>query len=61
MAESGVDFGSFPCGENRSFISYIIRKTMVAQALSSFDYLSPVCEGEIEWQDDTDSNEPIAI
>ena len=31
---------------------------MVTQAPSSSVYLSPVCEGEIEWQDDTDSNEP---
>ena len=34
---------------------------MVAQALSSFVYLSPLCEGEIEWQDDTDNSEVIAI
>ena len=63
MAKGGTNslFGSFSCGKNRSFLSHIIRKTMVAQALSSFVYLSPLCEGEIEWQDDTDNSEVIAI
>ena len=34
---------------------------MVAQAPSSSIYLSLICEGEIEWQDDMDSSEVIAI
>jgi len=63
MAEGGTDslLSSFSCGKNRSFLSYIIGKTMVAQALSSSVYLSPVCEREIEWQGDMGSNEPITI
>jgi len=63
MVEGGTNslFSSFSCGKNRSFLSHIIRKTMVAQAPSSSIYLSPVCEGEIEWQDDTDNSEVIAI
>ena len=50
-----------PCGEDGSFLSYTIGKAMATQALPHSVHLSPVCEREIEWQDDMDSNKPIPI
>ena len=45
---------SIPCGENRSFLPYTIMKAMAAQASPHSIHLSPMCEREIEWQDDMD-------
>ena len=63
MAEGRTDslLGSFSYGKNRSFLSHIIGRTVVAQAPSSSIYLSLVCEGEIKPQNDMDGSEPITI
>ena len=63
MAEGGSNslLNSFSYGKDRSFLSYITRKTMVTQASPDSVYLSPVYEGKIEWQNDADNNKPITI
>ena len=63
MAEGGADslLGLLSCSENKSFISHIIGKTVVAQTSTGPIYLSLMGERKIEWQDDTDSGKPITI
>ena len=46
-------FSSFPCGQNESILSCAFGKALVAQTPIGPVHLSPVCEREIEWQDDT--------
>ena len=40
--------------ENGNLLPYTTGKAMVAQASFHSIHLSPVCEREIEWQDDMD-------
>ena len=54
-------FGQFPRGENRGLIPHAIGKTVVALAPTGPIYLSLMCEGKVEWQNDTNSDKSIAL
>ena len=50
-----------PRGQNGSILPCAFGKTLVTQTLTSPVHLPPMCEGKIEWQDDTYSDEPLAV
>ena len=52
---------SVPCGKDRGLISCAIGEAIVAQTPISPIYLSLVCEGKDEWQNDTHSSKFLAI
>ena len=49
MVESGSNslLGSFSCGKEKSFLSYITGKTMAAQASPNSFHLSPIVKGRL--------------
>ena len=54
-------YSSLPRGQNGSILPCAFGKALVTQTPTSPVYLSPMCEGKIEWQDDTHSGEPFAV
>ena len=52
---------SLPRSLNGSILPYAFRKALVTQTPTSLVHLPPMCEGKIEWQDDTHIGEPFAV
>ena len=52
---------SLPRSQNGSILPCTFGKALVTQTSTSPVHLPPMCEGKIEWHDDTHSVEPFAI
>ena len=52
---------SLPRSQNGGILPCAFGKALVAQTPTSPVHLPPMCEGKIEWQDDTHSGEPFAV
>ena len=52
---------SLPRSQNGSILPCTFGKALVTQTSTSPVHLPPMCEGKIEWQDDTYSGEPFVV
>ena len=52
---------SLPRSQNGSILPYAFGKALVTQTPTSPVHLPPMCEGKIEWQDDTYNGEPFTV
>ena len=54
-------YSSLPRSQNGSILPCAFGKALVTQTPTSPVHLPPMCEGKIEWQDDTHNGEAFTI
>ena len=52
---------SLPRSQDGSILPCALGKALITQTPTSPVHLPPMCEGKIEWQDDTHSGKPFAV